>query len=930
MFRQQPHQRRRLSTTTPTTTLVLKALEVEATWEVIGGSGRMGSLFLREHGAIAVPRGVRPGCLSSSSSSSSSNSTHKATLAAAATDDDEHVITKVLTETQTIAIIGASRNAQRPSNSVMQFLLDEGYTVIPINPGLAGNEIHGQTVYGTLSQYYAAANNSTTASSPQTGIDMIDIFRNSEAVPGIVDEVLDLNGRHPQQIKSIWMQQGVQNEEAYAHATDAGVEVIMKNLCPKIEIPKWNILTPTRLKVQQQQQQQPLPPSIARSSSAPIIVAIPAREWKQTYEVTVPPRRSDLVWVGNGLVSASWQRPSTIVVPHFGVLAVGAEPTTSATSPPTYVFGTHARSLQAILRQRGIRTVVVVDSWTEICQHAAWKLLWASCLWLLCHDTNTNTNDGVPLTLQEVHEQKQEELKRLVKELLPNFLRVLAVSESDDTDYDNPSCPVVTTTTRMDAFELDTILAYMKAYSLSMPQAICSKSLAMQELHERNGIWFTDDQSFHRELLERVAGSEAVERLLDEQDQQRRNTLSGKTTNAKLITIPAIDLELVCHGQENSTSRSVDRQIQSAIVVGGGIIGSSIARALTQRGMEVTVYDPTPTGTTTPASWAWLNANQKPPHSYKSLNQLGLRGWRSDPVLSSFPFWTGTLVRTKEKLELNGGYSAEGPLDINRIRELEPEANFNTINETITTGYVYYFADEGHVNPHEAVLALRQEAAKNGATFVIGERVVDLVRNNDNKVVGVKVVPSISSQEDDDVCMTEKLADVVIVAAGASSSDKALGGVPLQHNPSRTYFASPRTSTVPSSPMVTLMDMVRGLYVAQRTDGTLVVGGGAVKYPSSHEPEEVQKQITEAQKISQRLAPNPIARSNFTHMEEVIKPMPEDGFPILGYLEPGLYSAVTHSGMTLAPLIGQLVAAEVQEQVSLRLLDDYRPTRFNA
>ena len=213
---------------------------------------------------------------------------------------------------------------------------------------------------------------------------------------------------------------------------------------------------------------------------------------------------------------------------------------------------------------------------------------------------------------------------------------------------------------------------------------------------------------------------------------------------------------------------------------------------------------------------------------------------------------------------------------------------------------------------------------------MIGERVVDLVRNTDNKVVGVKVVPSISSQEDDDVCLTEKLADVVIVAAGASSSDKALGGVPLQHNPSRTYFASPRTSTVPSSPMVTLMDMVRGLYIAQRTDGTLVVGGGAVKYSPSHEPEEVQKQITEAQKISQRLAPNPIARSNFTHMEEVIKPMPKDGFPILGYLEPGLYSAVTHSGMTMAPLIGQLVAAEVQEQVSLRLLDDYRPTRFNA
>jgi len=241
---------------------------------------------------------------------------------------------------------------------------------------------------------------------------------------------------------------------------------------------------------------------------------------------------------------------------------------------------------------------------------------------------------------------------------------------------------------------------------------------------------------------------------------------------------------------------------------------------------------------------------------------------------------------------------------------------------------VYYYADEGHVDPHEAVGALRRDAADHGVTFVHGERVVGLVRDNKERVVGVQV----TSMEDGNT-IQETLADVVIVAAGANSSDAALGGVPLVHNPSRTYFATPRKSAR-SLLKRTLLDTVQQLYIAQRKDGTFVAGGGALKFGLSSTsdeipPEEATKQMIEAQALSQTLAPNPIRNSLFTHKEEAIKPMPEDGYPILGYLEAGLYSAVTHSGMTLAPLIGQLVAAEVREGVSLSVLDDYRPSRFD-
>ena len=105
--------------------------------------------------------------------------------------------------------MGASPKPERPSNYVMKFLLDKGYNVYPINPGLEGQELYGQVVYGTLSDI----------SDP---IDMVDIFRASAAVPAIVDEAIAVGG-----IKSIWMQQGVVNEEAAEKAKAAGMDVVM-------------------------------------------------------------------------------------------------------------------------------------------------------------------------------------------------------------------------------------------------------------------------------------------------------------------------------------------------------------------------------------------------------------------------------------------------------------------------------------------------------------------------------------------------------------------------------------------------------------------------------------------------------------------------------------------------------------------------------
>jgi predicted CoA-binding protein len=124
---------------------------------------------------------------------------------------------RILRETRSIAMVGASPNENRPSYFVFKYLLGRGYRMIAINPGQAGKTLLGAPAYATL------------ADVPEP-IDMVDIFRNSDAAGATVDEALRLAPKP----KVIWMQLGVRNDAAAARAEAEGVEVVM-NRCPKIE-----------------------------------------------------------------------------------------------------------------------------------------------------------------------------------------------------------------------------------------------------------------------------------------------------------------------------------------------------------------------------------------------------------------------------------------------------------------------------------------------------------------------------------------------------------------------------------------------------------------------------------------------------------------------------------------------------------------------
>ncbi|TCS64392.1 CoA-binding protein [Varunaivibrio sulfuroxidans] len=133
------------------------------------------------------------------------------------TSDD--LILGILETVRTIALIGASAKPERPSYQVMNFLLSKGYVVHPVNPGLAGKTLLNRPVFGALSDIPG-------------NIDMVDIFRASEAAGNIIDEAISVAGA--KEISVIWMQLGVKNAAARERAEAAGL-VVIENRCPKIE-----------------------------------------------------------------------------------------------------------------------------------------------------------------------------------------------------------------------------------------------------------------------------------------------------------------------------------------------------------------------------------------------------------------------------------------------------------------------------------------------------------------------------------------------------------------------------------------------------------------------------------------------------------------------------------------------------------------------
>lgn len=354
------------------------------------------------------------------------------------------------------------------------------------------------------------------------------------------------------------------------------------------------------------------------------------------------------------------------------------------------------------------------------------------------------------------------------------------------------------------------------------------------------------------------------------------------------------------------------------VVIGGGIIGASIAYHLAVAGARVTVLEAEkPAAGATMNSFAWLNAGSKRPRPYHMLNLLGMMGWhrlQMELGATVLPVqwggcvdWTGDATDARRAAASVQAQQAWGY----PIRAIEAD-EIARLLPGVTPGPVAgaTFSDaEGTVNPVVATQALLKAAAARGAKIEYPVKVTGF-EQKDGRVARV---------------LTDKgaiAADAVVIAGGMGCQPLAamLGAkVPLESTPGILAHSAPRPIAL------TRLAFGPGANIKQTADGGFVTGEnfGVSKVPPTRE-------VGEALLAKAATYVHAIKGAKLDMVTLGHRVLPKDSFPIVGHL-PGsanAYVAAMHSGMTQAPLIGQLAAIEILGGPKADLLETFRPERF--
>lgn len=348
------------------------------------------------------------------------------------------------------------------------------------------------------------------------------------------------------------------------------------------------------------------------------------------------------------------------------------------------------------------------------------------------------------------------------------------------------------------------------------------------------------------------------------------------------------------------------------IVIGAGIIGASIAWHLTKAGARVTVISGSGAGgVATPNSFAWINASWGNPETYFRLRIRAMAEWkRLANELPGLPLnWCGSLCwdQPADKLEAyatehsSWGYGIER-INRERIAQIEP-------NLVEPPDFALYVAAEGVAEPVAAAKALMADAERRGARVTTGT--VDALALSGGKVTGA-------------VLSGETIAaDEIVVAAGAGApAIVATAGIklPLETPPGLILHSRPYKK------LLNGLVMGEPLHMRQTAEGRIIAGSDFGGGDPGEDPKATARELFETTKTMLRGADG--LELDFHTIG--YRPTPIDGFPIIGRADGvgGLYIAVTHSGITLAPAVGLFAAREMLDGERDALLASYGLERF--
>ncbi|BCG76635.1 NAD(P)/FAD-dependent oxidoreductase [Mesorhizobium sp. 113-3-3] len=351
---------------------------------------------------------------------------------------------------------------------------------------------------------------------------------------------------------------------------------------------------------------------------------------------------------------------------------------------------------------------------------------------------------------------------------------------------------------------------------------------------------------------------------------------------------------------------------KQVIVIGAGIIGASIAWHLTKAGAEVTVVSESGAGgVATPNSFAWINASWGNPKVYFRLRTRAMAEWkRLANELPGLPLaWCGGLCWDLPAGRLEAyaaehsswGYGIER-VDAKRAAQIEP-------NLVEPPEFAVYVAEEGVAEPVATARALLADAERHGARVVAST--VSALTQTHGRVTGVDTPHGLIA------------ADEVVIAAGAGSPDiAATAGI-------RLPIETPPGLIVHSRPYKKLLNGLahaERLHMRQTAEGRIIAGSDFAGGDPGHDPEATARDLFAVTKASLRGGEG--LELDFHTIG--YRPNPIDGFPIIGRAEGmgGLYIAVMHSGITLAPAIGLFATREILDGERDPLLAPYGLSRF--